>query len=359
MNPRAPIDLAQRPFILFWEITRACALACRHCRAAAQHRPDPAELNHEESLRLLDEIGRLDPMLLVLTGGDPMMRRDLKELIRYSSGVCGIHTSLSPSATPELLRTDLEGLKEAGLQRLSLSLDGATREVHDAFRGVSHTFDRTIEAVQMSHDAGVPVQINTTIHRDNIHDLDAFAALMHELRPAMWSVFLIVPTGRATLEDLPSAEDVEEMLEKLYLIAKDAPFDVKTTEAHHYRRMVVQNEKSAGRVTRRAPPGIRDGRGVAFISHTGEISPSGYLPVVAGNVRDDSLVEVYRHHPMFVGLRDHDRLQGKCGRCEYRALCGGSRSRSLSVYGDIFAEDPLCSYEPAPRRKRPTKALAS
>ena len=158
MKPRGPIDLAERPFILFWEITRACALACRHCRATAQHRRDPDELDHPESLALLDEIGRLDPVMLVLTGGDPMMRRDLEELIRYSTKECGIHTSLSPSATPELLRTDLEALKAAGLQRLSLSLDGATREVHDAFRGVSHTFDRTIEAVRMSHEAGVPVQ---------------------------------------------------------------------------------------------------------------------------------------------------------------------------------------------------------
>ena len=162
----------------------------------------------------------------------------------------------------------------------------------------------------------------------------------------MWSVFLIVPTGRAGLEDLPDAEEVEIMLERLYQIAKEAPFDVKTTEGHHYRRVVVQHERSAGRVTRRAPPGIRDGRGVAFISHTGDISPSGFLPVVAGNVREDSLCDVYRNHPLFVNLRDHDLLKGKCGGCEFRTLCGGSRSRALSVYGDVFAQDPLCAYQP-------------
>ncbi len=309
-------------------------------------RRDPEELNHEESLRLLEDIARLDPRMLVLTGGDPMMRRDLLELIRYSSQECGIHTSLSPSATPLLLRADFHALKDAGIQRLSLSLDGATRESHDSFRGVPGTFTRTLAAADRAHEAGIPIQINTTIHRGNIGELNAFADLMYQLRPAMWSVFLIVPTGRAGIEDLPDVDDVEAMLERLYEIAGDAPFDVKTTEAHHYRRIVVQHEKSAGRVTRRAPPGIRDGRGVAFISHTGEISPSGFLPVVAGNVRTDSLVDVYRSHPLFVGLRDHDRLKGKCGRCEFQSLCGGSRSRAFSVYEDVFAEDPLCAYRP-------------
>ncbi|MCB1086952.1 MAG: radical SAM protein [Verrucomicrobiae bacterium] len=344
--PFGPLDLARSPFILFWEITRACALACRHCRATAMPRMAPDQLNHEESLRLIDEIARLDPKMLVLTGGDPMMRPDLLDLIRHAHGSHGIHTSLSPSATPLLLRTDFHELKSAGVQRMSLSLDGANRPSHDDFRGVSHTFDRTLQAVEKAHQADIPVQINTTIHRGNIHELEDFADLMFQLRPAMWSVFLIVPTGRAAMEDLPEPEEVEWMLERLYQIAKEAPFDVKTTEAHHYRRVVVQHERSADRVVRRAPPGIRDGRGVAFISHTGDISPSGFLPIVAGNVRHDSLCEVYRNHPLFVNLRDHDRLKGKCGQCEFRTLCGGSRSRALSVHGDVFAQDPLCSYQP-------------
>lgn len=347
---RGPIDLDRNPFILFWEITRACALACRHCRATAMPRMDPRQLDHVESLRLLDEIARLGPKMLVLTGGDPMMRPDLLELIRYAHGERGIHTSLSPSATPLLLRTDFSELKRAGIQRMSLSLDGADRLSHDEFRGVSHTFDRTLTAVDMAQEAGIPVQINTTIHRGNIHAIGEFADLMHRLRPAMWSVFLIVPTGRAGIDDLPEAGEVELMLEQLYDIAKDAPFEVKTTEAHHYRRVVVQRELSADRVIRRAPPGIRDGRGVAFISHTGDISPSGFLPMVAGNVREDSLCEIYRKHPLFVNLRNHDRLKGKCGRCEFRSLCGGSRSRALSVSGDVFAEDPLCAYQPAASR---------
>ena len=344
--PNIPFDFNQRPFILFWEITRACALVCRHCRAVAQKRPNRLQLSTEESKALIDEVARLQPIMFVLTGGDPMLRDDLFELIRYSAQEKGLHTSLSPSATPLLLRTDFHALKEAGIQRLSLSLDGATRETHDNFRGLPDTFDRTLTAIERAHEAGIPLQINTTIHKGNLHEFEAFSELMHQVKPAMWSVFLIVPTGRATLDDLPTADEVEDVFQRLYQIAKDAPFEVKTTEGHHYRRIVVQHDRSAGRMTKRAPLGIRDGRGVAFISHTGEISPSGFLPVVAGNVRTDSLVEVYRNHPLFVNLRDGSKLLGKCGLCEFKNICGGSRARSLGVYGDVFAEEPLCSYQP-------------
>jgi radical SAM protein with 4Fe4S-binding SPASM domain len=229
---------------------------------------------------------------------------------------------------------------------MSLSLDGATRDTHDNFRGLPDTFDRTLEAVARAHEAGIPLQINTTIHKGNLHEFDAFADLMHQLRPAMWSVFLIVPTGRATLDDLPTADEVEVVFQKLHAIAATAPFEVKTTEGHHYRRVVIQNDRSAGRMTKRAPLGIRDGRGVAFISHTGFISPSGFLPVEAGNVRTESLADVYRHHPLFTNLRDNNRLLGKCGRCEFKNACGGSRSRALAVHGDVFAEEPLCAYQP-------------
>lgn len=339
-------DFSERPFILFWEVTRACALACRHCRATAQKRAAADELSHGESLALLDQVAELRPFMFVLTGGDPMLRRDLFDLIRYSAQHHGIHTSLSPSATPLLLRTDFNEFRMAGIQRLSLSLDGATRETHDTFRGLTGTFDRTLEAVRRAHDAAVSLQINTTIHKGNLHEFDAFADLMHELKPAMWSLFLVVPTGRATADDLPSPAQVEQVLERLYAVATTAPFDVKTTEGHHYRRIVVQHERSTGRMTKRAPIGIRDGRGVAFIAHNGGISPSGFLPVDAGNIRTDSLAEVYRKSPLFVNLRDSSRLTGKCGRCEFRNLCGGSRARALGVHGDVFAEDPLCNWEP-------------
>ena len=346
VSPATPFDFNARPFILFWEITRACALACRHCRAVAQPRPHPLQLDCDESRAFIDQVAELGPALFVLTGGDPMLRGDLLDLIRYSAQERGLHTSLSPSATPLLLRTDFAALKAAGIQRLSLSLDGATRETHDAFRGLPDTFDRTLAAVARAREAGIPLQINTTIHKGNLHEFDAFADLMHELMPAMWSVFLVVPTGRASHDDLPTADEVEDVFQRLYAVARDAPFEVKTTEGHHYRRIVVQHEQSAGRMAKRAPLGIRDGRGVAFVSHIGEISPSGFLPVVAGNVRTDSLAAVYRSHPLFVNLRDSNRLLGKCGCCEFKDLCGGSRARSLAVAGDVFAEEPLCNYQP-------------
>lgn len=339
-------DFDARPFILFWEVTRACALACRHCRATAVPRAAPDELDHRESLDLIDQVAELRPTMFVLTGGDPMLRKDLPALIEHAAGHHGLHVSLSPAATPLLLRADFAALKASGIQRMSLSLDGATRETHDGFRGLTGTFDRTLRAVEMAHAAGLPLQINTTIHKRNLHEFEAFADLMHELRPAMWSVFLIVPTGRAGLDDLPTAPEIEEVFEKLHRVAMDAPFEVKTTEGHHYRRIVVQKERSAGRMTKRAPLGIRDGRGVAFISHSGGISPSGFLPIEAGNTRTDSLVDIYRYHPLFRNLRDHDRLQGKCGICEFRSICGGSRARALSVNGSVFAEEPLCSYQP-------------
>ncbi len=351
--PHAAFDFNERPFILFWEITRACALACRHCRATAQKRRDPEELNTAEARALIDEVAALAPPMFVLTGGDPLMRPDLMELVSYSAHTRGLRTSLSPSGTARLNRTNFHELKRAGVERLSLSLDGATRATHDTFRGVPDTFDRTLRAVEQAHEAGIPLQINTTIHRGNLHEFEAFSTLMHQLKPAMWSLFLIVPTGRATLDDLPDRDEIERILTRLHEISLTAPFEVKTTEGHHYRRIVVQRERSAGRMTRRAPLGIRDGRGVAFISHTGEVSPSGFLPLSAGNVRQQRLRDIYRHSPLFSNLRDSDRLQGKCGRCEFRSLCGGSRARSLAVHGDMFAEDPLCSYIP------PEKKIAS
>ncbi len=345
----ASIDLNERPLILFWELTRACALACRHCRAVAQPRPHPGELTHDESLRLLDAIAKLAPPMLVLTGGDPMMRRDLLELVAYGASK-GLRVALSPAATARLDRADFDGLKRAGVHSMSLSLDGARRETHDAFRGVPDTFERTLRAAARAKAAGIHLQINTTIMRSTLGELDAFLELMRSLKPDMWSVFLLVPTGRAALDELPSAEEVEEVWKRMEELSVDVDFGVKTTEGHHYRRVALQEAKRKGvSPARRAVP-TRDGKGVLFVSHTGDIQPSGFLPLTAGNVRSDDLAQVYRTHPLFVRLRDDDALSGKCGVCEYRRLCGGSRARAFGMTGDAFASDPLCSYVPASLR---------
>lgn len=338
---------AERPFLVFWEVTRACALACQHCRAEAQPKRDPNELNEAEAFKLVDELAELKPPMLILTGGDPLMRRDVLAIARRATDA-GIRVGLSPSGTARLINFDFNAIREAGIERISLSLDGASRETHDLFRGVKGTFDRTIAAVEMAHAAGLSVQINTTLTRSNVKEFDAFKELMFDLKPAMWSVFVLVPTGRAQLDEVPHADDLERIFGEMADLVGKAPFAIKTTEGHHFRRVLAQRGKGGnkGRQGMRSPLGIRDGRGVMFISHTGVVSPSGFLPFECGNVRDRHLADIYRNHPLFVSLRDSDALGGKCGRCEFRMICGGSRARAYGVSGDAFAEDPSCSYQP-------------
>ena len=232
-------NLNERPFLVFWEVTRACALACKHCRAVAQPRPHPDELTHEEALGLIDQLAELRPPMLVLTGGDPVMRPDILELIRAAAGK-GLHVALSPAATARLLHADFHALKEAGVQSMSLSLDGAHEATHDAFRGVPHTYERTLRAAEMAKEAGMHLQINTTITRSTLGEFDDFVELMKKMEPGMWSVFLLVPTGRAAMDEMPTAEEVEAVWEKLSKVSREVPFGVKTTEGHHYRRVALQ-----------------------------------------------------------------------------------------------------------------------
>lgn len=338
---------AERPFLVFWEITRACALACQHCRAEAQPKRHPDELSEREAIRLVEQLAVLAPPMLILTGGDPLMRRDVLDIARLASSY-GMRVGLSPSGTQRLVNFDFRAIRDAGIDRISLSLDGATEDSHDRFRGVKGTFSRTMTAVEMAHDAGLSVQINTTLTRSNLHEFPDFRRLMFQLRPAMWSVFVLVPTGRAGVEDLPDPADLERIFEEMADLVGTAPFAVKTTEGHHFRRVLAQRGKGGekSRQGMRSPLGIRDGRGVMFISHTGIVSPSGFLPFDCGNVRDRHPAQIYREHPLFVSLRDSDALGGKCGRCEFRRVCGGSRARAYGVTGDPFAEDPSCLYQP-------------
>lgn len=287
----------------------------------------------------------MGPPLLVLTGGDPMMRRDIHDLIREAAKR-GLTVALSPAATARLVNSDFHALKAAGIHRMSLSLDGATKETHDAFRGIPHTFERTLEAARLATEAGIPLQINTTITKSTLAEFDAFVELMKEMKPAMWSVFLIVPTGRAAMDEMPTAEEVEEIWVKLADISRDLPFDVKTTEGHHFRRVTMQDAQAKKQEPSRHALPTRDGKGILFISHTGDIQPSGFLPMTAGNVRTDKVGDVYKNHPLFLQLRDDNALKGKCGRCGYRKFCGGSRARAYAVYGDPLAEDNLCCYQP-------------
>ena len=360
MNPLiSTVDFNERPFIAIWEVTQACDLACVHCRASAQPDRHPMELSTEEGKDLIDQIAALKVPVFVLTGGDPIKRPDLFELIDYARSV-EVRVSLTPSATPLLTREVVVRLKTAGLARLAVSMDGASAETHDAFRGMSGSFTRTLDAVRWANEIGLPVQINTTFSRRNIAEIDDLVALMDSLKITLWSVFFLVPTGRGKLNDLLNAEEFEQAFAKIYDLSKTANFDIKTTEAQHYRRFILQQgvaERKAGSAPKlhpdkaadaigRAPRGLNDGKGFVFISHTGEVFPSGFLPLSGGNIRLQELAVIYRDSPLFQGLRDTSRLEGKCGACEFKEVCGGSRARAYSLTGNPNAEEPCCVYVP-------------
>jgi radical SAM protein with 4Fe4S-binding SPASM domain len=344
-------DFNDRPFIVIWEVTRACSLACRHCRAEANLSRHPLELNTEESRRLIEQVARCRPALFVMTGGDPIRRLNLESLIRHATG-CGLRVSLSPSATPEFARADLSELKDAGVERISLSLDGAGRDTHDRFRGVPGTWNWTMEAIANAALAGIPVQINTTFTRQNLGEFDDFLRLLDEIRPVLWSVFQLVPTGRGKVDDLLSAREMETLFERLARHSLTAPYDIKTTEGQHYRRVLLQQTRGTTTANTRAPLGVNDGKGFVFVSHIGNIQPSGFLPLTAGNVRKDELLDIYRNSPLFRELRNPSLLRGKCGDCEFNTICGGSRARSFAMTGDYLGEEPLCSYQPRTFSKR-------
>ncbi len=362
MEPQ--LDFNERPFIVIWETTQACDLACVHCRACAQPVRSALELSTDEAKRLIDEVSALKAPVFVLTGGDPLKRPDIFELVEYASSH-GVRISLTPSATRLLTQEAIHKLKQCGLARLAISLDGPSAEIHDAFRRVSGSYDWTLRAVRWAREIGLPVQINTTITRHNLQYLDSMIALLEQLDIVLWSVFFLVPTGRGSMADLISAEEFEPVFEKLYETSHRVKFDIKSTEAQHYRRFLLQRrteEKRKGNGQSLRPMadtsavdgigrarGINDGKGFVFISHLGEVFPSGFLPVSAGNVRKQSLAELYRHSPLFVSLRDSKNLKGKCGICEFREICGGSRARAYALTGDIFAEEPCCTWEPQVR----------
>jgi radical SAM protein len=359
MNPLVnTVDFNQRPFIAIWEVTQACDLACVHCRASAQPDRHPLELSTAEGKQLIDQIAALEVPVFVLTGGDPIKRPDLFELIAHARKV-GVRVSLTPSATPLLTRDVVIRLKQAGLARLAVSMDGATAATHDAFRGLSGSFARTLDAVRWANEAGLPVQINTTFSRRNINEIDQIVALMETLNLTLWSVFFLVPTGRGKLNDLLNAEEFEQAFAKIHQLSTQAGFDIKTTEAQHYRRYTLQRKvagRKAGIVINgparvedaigRAPRGLNDGKGFVFISHQGEVFPSGFLPLSAGSVRQQPLAEIYRNSPLFLAMRDTARLEGKCGACEFKEICGGSRARAYALTGNPHGEEPCCSYIP-------------
>ena len=358
------MDFDTAPFLVIWEVTQACDLACVHCRASAVPHRDAGELTTKEGYALLEEIRAFGDPLMVFTGGDPLKRDDLFPLLRHSVDI-GLRTTVTPSATPLLTAEAIERIQKCGVARMALSLDGPDAESHDGFRRVSGSFDRTLFGLRHARGIGLQTQINTTVTRHNLAGLPEIAELVAKEGAKLWSVFFLVATGRAQAAADLTAEEYEQVFEFLYETSKNAPFDIKTTEAQHYRRYVAQRRKAEGTSGNRqqAPSviqrqaGINDGKGFVFISHRGEIFPSGFLPVGAGNVRSERLGDVYRTAPLFRVLRTPDELEGKCGDCNYRNLCGGSRSRAYALTGSYLASDPRCVYQPVPIARPP--ALAS
>jgi AdoMet-dependent heme synthase len=367
---RGGLNYDETPFLAIWEVTQSCDLACKHCRAAAQPLAHPDELTNAEGKALIDQISAMHIPIFVFTGGDPLKRKDVFDLIRYASDK-GVHVAVTPSATPLLTRDAVFKMKEAGLVRLGISLDGSTPEIHDAFRGLPGAWARTIQAIEWANEAGIPIQVHSTISRHNAHDLDNLCNLFERLSIVMWNVFFLVPVGRGQLADLLSGEEFERVFGKIYELSQRVGFQIKTTEAMHYRRYLLQHNLEERRIGHGHPhaaaqeyePGaptadaktrnmgwatrrVNDGKGFMFISHVGNVYPSGFLPIHAGNVREKPLADIYRDAPIFKALRDTSQLEGKCGACEYKEICGGSRARAYALTGDPLAQEPCCIYQP-------------
>jgi radical SAM protein len=355
------MDFDRRPILIFWETTRACTLACRHCRASAIAEPLPGELSSAEAetfLRQLAGFGLPRPVL-VATGGDVLMRADLDDLAATAHDA-GLPLALAPSVTPLLSEERAASFRDLGVRVASISLDGASAEVHDGVRGVPGHFEATLEAIRCLRRHRITVQVNTVVMRDTVEDLPAVARLVREAGASIWELFFLVQVGRG--QDLAelSAEENEHVCHFL-VDASRLGLIVRTVEAPFFRRVAA--ERAAGS----APPddglyrrlaaalgpvdgpmhvqtkGTRDGRGVLFVGHDGTISPSGFLPLELGNVRTDDVVDVYRGHPLLRRIRAAD-FTGRCGTCRWRDVCGGSRARAYATSGDPLAEDPGCPY---------------
>lgn len=342
----SPFLFARAPLRVYWELTRACDLACRHCRAEAVKLRHPEELTTAEARAVLARLAAFgDPKPhVVLTGGDPLKRPDLFVLIAAAREL-GLPVSVAPSATPLLGPAEIRRLKAAGVEAISLSLDGSTPERHDAVRGIRGTFERTLAAARAARRAALPFQVNTLVARETLDDLPAVYELVRGLGAARWSLFFLVLVGRGTVLQQISADEAEALMQWLAGLAPrngEGPI-VTTTEAPHFRRVMLQRKRGG---PRGHGAGVRDGNGILFISHTGDVQPSGFLPLTAGNVRTADVVTLYREAPLFCALRRPERFAGRCGRCEFHWQCGGSRARAYAATGDPLGEDPLCRYRP-------------
>lgn len=364
-----PFNFNEKPFLVIWETTRACDLACVHCRASADPQVAPDELNHDEAIRLIDEVSQMGTPILIFSGGDCLKRKDLFRLIAHARTL-RLRTGAIPAVTPALTKLRLREFKDAGLDQIAFSLDAANAKDHDAFRRTDGVFERTIECIEQANQIGLRAQINSLLNVHNEGQLDGLMNLMERFDVVFWEIFFLVPVGRGHMLPLMSADKFEEAFEKIYEFSSRVNFIIKITEAPHYRRCYEQevSKQNLGRLKEndpidlpdclgraqgpggsigRAPAGVNAGKGFMFVSHRGDVMPSGFLPVSAGNMRKSHLADIYQSAPLFRTLRDTSLLKGRCGICPFKGICGGSRARAYAMTGDYLAEDACCLYRPS------------
>ena len=365
--PVSKIDYGQRPMLVFWETTRACGVACRHCRASAQTQALPGELDLAEGRDLVEQVaafGRPYP-ILVLTGGDCLLRADLFDLVAHAVAL-GVPVALSPSVTPALTPEMVRRIAASGVKAVSISLDGATPATHEGVRAIEHHFDDTVAAIRSLVDAGLTVQINTTVMRENLAELADIAALVQHTGAQIWEVFFLVHVGRGVATNAVTPEEHEDVCHFLFDASRYG-FIVRTVEAPFFRRVVTERRGGGaapdtavygalshrltallGLSTRKPSAhtaATRDGKGILFVAYDGEVYPAGFLPLGLGSLREESLSSIYRDSALLRQIRGTS-FAGRCGRCEYADLCGGSRARAYAASGDPLGEDPACIYRP-------------
>ena len=344
--------LQRRPLQVTWEMTHACQWKSPPARASVRSVRERDTFSTAEAFHLVEDVASMKVPLLALTGGDPLLRPDLFPVIEFAARR-SIRTSLTLLSTPLVNAEAIADMKASGLMRVAFWLHGSTAALDDAYWRVAGCHRRTLDVIGSCHEVQLPVQINTIVARRNFHDIDPMIELLTRLDVDLWNVFFFVPPSREDPGELLNADEHEQVFAKLYAASRVVHFQIKTTEGQHYQRYLLQQRarESRGRMSETdvmtlSPRRVNEGKGFVFINHRGEVYPSRFLPLSAGNVTTQSLADVYSDAPLFVSLRDSSRLKGKCGRCKFRTVCGGSRARAYALTGDLLAADPCCAYQP-------------
>lgn len=345
--------MAQPPKLIAWEFTKSCNLSCAHCRGSSTSKMDKDELSTGESKRFIDEIANFGKPILILSGGEPLVRSDIFEIASYGTHK-GLRVVMATNGT--MVTSNIaEKLKQSGIQRVSISIDGATTRTHDEFRGMPGAFEGALNGIEIFKNTGIGIQINTTITKRNIKEIPDIFEFAKNIGSDALHIFMLVPTGRGKEieEDEIPPEEYEEILNWFYEKQKSSPIQLKATCAPHYFRIALQRAQKEGE----NPPfknegynamtrGCLGGTGFCFVSSKGEVHPCGYLPALAGNIRNEKFEEIWNYSKVFNDLRDVTKLKGKCGICEYKNICGGCRARAYAGTGDYMDEEPYCIYNP-------------